>query len=87
MRCKSEVAQLCLTLCDPMDCSLLCSSIHGISQAGVLEWGAIAFSVFPMLGIFKTIIACIRTTNIVIYFLSLLVYEITKEKGKRSAIS
>ena len=41
---ESEVAQSCLTLCDPMDCSLLGSSIHGIFQARVLEWVAIAFS-------------------------------------------
>ena len=41
---ESEVAQLCLTLSDPMDCSLPGSSIHGIFQATVLEWGAIAFS-------------------------------------------
>ena len=36
--------QSCPTLCDPMDCSLPGSSIHGIFQATVLEWGAIAFS-------------------------------------------
>ena len=42
--CESEVAQLCLTLSDPMDSSLPGSSIHGIFQARVLEWGAIAFS-------------------------------------------
>ena len=36
--------QLCPTLCNPMDCSLPGSSIHGIFQAGVLEWDAIAFS-------------------------------------------
>ena len=41
----SEVAQSGPTLCDPMDCSLAGSSIHGIFQARVLEWGAIAFSV------------------------------------------
>ena len=41
---ESEVAQSCLTLCDPMDCSLPGSSSHGIFQARVLEWGAIAFS-------------------------------------------
>ena len=41
---ESEVAQSCPTLSDPMDCSLLGSSIHGIFQARVLEWGAIAFS-------------------------------------------
>ena len=40
----SEVAQSCPTLCDPMDCSLPGSSIHGILQARVLEWVAIAFS-------------------------------------------
>ena len=42
---ESEVPQLCLTLRDPMDCSLLGSSVHGIFQARVLEWVAIAFSV------------------------------------------
>ena len=41
---ESEVAQSCPTLSDPTDCSLLGSSIHGIFQARVLEWGAIAFS-------------------------------------------
>ena len=45
VKSESEVAQLCPTLSDPMDCSSLPgSSIHGISQARVLEWGAIAFS-------------------------------------------
>ena len=44
VKSESEVAQLCLTLSDPMDCSLPGSSIHGISQARVLEWVAIAFS-------------------------------------------
>ena len=41
---ESEKWKSCLTLCDPMDCSLPGSSIHGIFQARVLEWGAIAFS-------------------------------------------
>ena len=41
---ESEVAQSCLTLCDPMNCSLPGPSIHGIFQARVLEWEAIAFS-------------------------------------------
>ena len=40
----SEIVQSCPTLRDPMDCSLPGSSIHGIFQARVLEWGAIAFS-------------------------------------------
>ena len=43
----SEVAQLCLTLCDPMDCSLPGSSLHGIFQARILEWVAISFSRRP----------------------------------------
>ena len=41
---ESEVAQSCPTRSDPMDCSLPGSSVHGIFQARVLEWGAIAFS-------------------------------------------
>ena len=44
VKSESEVAQSCPTLCDPMGCSLPGSSIHGIFQARVLEWGAIAFS-------------------------------------------
>ena len=40
---ESEVAQLCPTLCDPMDCNLLGSSVHEIFQARVLEWVAISF--------------------------------------------
>ena len=44
MKSESEVAQSCLTLSDPMDCSLPGSSVHGIFQARVLEWGAIVFS-------------------------------------------
>ena len=43
VKSESEVAQSCPTLSDPMDCSLPGSSIHGIFQARVLEWGAIAF--------------------------------------------
>ena len=44
VKSESEVAQLCLTLSNPMDCSLPGSSVHGIFQAGVLEWGAIVSS-------------------------------------------
>ena len=44
VKSESEVAQLCPTPSDPMDCSLPGSSIHGILQARVLEWGVIAFS-------------------------------------------
>ena len=45
VKSESEVAQSCPTLSDPMDCSLPGSSVLGISQARVLEWGAIAFSI------------------------------------------
>ena len=48
VKSESEVAQLCPILSDPMDCSLPRSSVHGIFQARVLEWVAIAFSI-PML--------------------------------------
>ena len=44
VKSESEVAQSCPTLSDPIDCSLPGSSVHGIFQPRVLEWGAIAFS-------------------------------------------
>ena len=44
VKSESEVAQLCPTIRDPMDCTLPGSSVHGIFQARVLEWGAVAFS-------------------------------------------
>ena len=43
-----KVAKLCLTLCDPMDYSLLGSSVHGILQARILAWVAISFSRDPL---------------------------------------
>ena len=55
VKSESEVAQSCLTLHDPMDCSLPGSSIHGIFQARVLEQGAIAFS-FHVLAIVNSAI-------------------------------
>ena len=45
VKSESEVTQSCPTLSDSMDCSLPGSSAHGVFQAKVLEWGAIAFSV------------------------------------------
>ena len=45
VKTESEVAQLCPTLRNPLDCSLSGSSVHGIFQARVLEWGAITISV------------------------------------------
>ena len=44
VKSEGEVTQSCPTLRNPMDCSLPDSSVHGIFQARVLEWGAIAFS-------------------------------------------
>ena len=47
VKSESEVTQSCPTLSDPMDCSLPGSSANGIFQARVLEWGAIAFYIYP----------------------------------------
>ena len=61
---ESEVAQSCPTLSDPMDYSLPGSSIHGIFQARVLEWGAIAFSsIVP-----STMENCKTSTNVHYYY-------------------
>ena len=53
---ESEVGQSCPTLGDPMDCSLLGFSVHGIFQARVLEWDAIAFSGQFLLVRFKDLV-------------------------------
>ena len=68
MKVKSEreVAQLCLTLGDPMDCSLPGSSVHGIFQARVLEWGAIAFSAIVV----QKLLILIRSHLFVFAFIS-----------------
>ena len=50
---ESEVTQSCPTLSNPMDCSLPGSSVHGIFQARVLEWGAIVFSMTNLDSILK----------------------------------
>ena len=54
VKSESEVTQSCPTVRDPMDCSLPGSSVHGIFQARVLEWGAIAFSKWVILAGTKT---------------------------------
>ena len=66
VKSESEVAQSCPTLSDPMDCSPPGSSVHGIFQARVLEWGAIAFSVSHVYASLKEL------------FKSLYVFEIYK---------
>ena len=55
VKSESEVAQLCPTPSDPMDCSPPGSSVHGIFQARVLEWGAIAFSVITVYKVDKSV--------------------------------
>ena len=50
MKVKVLVTQLCLTLCDPMDCSQPGSTIHGIFQARILEWVAISLTLKLLLG-------------------------------------
>ena len=59
VKSESEVAQSCQTLLDPMDHSLPGSSVHGIFQARVLEWGAIAFSI-TLLGRFMCFLVILR---------------------------
>ena len=67
MKVESErqVAQSCLTLSNPMDCSLPGSSIHGIFRATVLEWGAIAFSLWDYVLIFflHILSCCLQCVN------------------------
>ena len=54
LKSKSEVAQSCPTFCNPMDCRLRGSSIHGILQARILEWGVLSFSNIPLkMDVFK----------------------------------
>ena len=60
---ESEVAQSYPTLLDPMDCSPPGSSVHGIFQARVLEWGAIAFSRVIITIFLNSIYACILRIN------------------------
>ena len=55
VKSENEVSQSCLTLSNPMDCSLPGSSIHGIFQARVLEWVAIAFSIDPSLSDYNSL--------------------------------
>ena len=61
VKSESEVTQSCLTLSNPVDYSLPGSSVHGIFQARVLEWGAIAFSEDIFLGIFNFLLKFIKT--------------------------
>ena len=71
VKSESEVSQLCPTLSGPMDCSLPGSSIHGIFQARVLEWGVIAFSAYGLYWCTKTgtlLHSCSPFENTVFFF-------------------
>ena len=65
---ESEVTQSCLTLSDPMDCSPPGSSIHGIFQATVLEWGAIAFSLVLLVVAFSLPAYCLLQGSKTFFF-------------------
>ena len=81
VKSESEVAQSCLTLRDPMDCSPPCSSVHKIFQARVLEWGAIAFSETMALLAHKT---CFRSPFIISYSMRTLrtrIWSVTRLGG------
>ena len=74
VKSESEVAQSCPTLSNPMDCSLPGSSIHGIFQARVLEWGAIAFFWDPYnsyVSVLNVVPEVSETVFIYFYFFSL----------------
>ena len=85
VKSENEVAQLCPTLRDPMDCSLPGSSVHGIFQARVLEWGAIAFCDrlskcwlllnvdFSLLHLVKVVRITVITSNI---YMAINVYQV-----------
>src|SRR5574340_56576 len=71
VKSESEVAQSCPTLSDPMDCSLLGSSIHGIFQARVLAFGAIASSaIFPSIRVFSKE-SVLHIINLISYILKI----------------
>ena len=74
VKSESEVAQSCPTLSDPMDSSLQGSSVHGIFQAKVLEWSAIAFSVFKDMGqLLRTLSLNLSLANIFHHWIQVLI--------------
>ena len=64
MKSESEVAQSCVNLSDPMDCSLSGSSVHGIFQARVLEWVTSAFSVKLLQPLYITLQQFLKRTSL-----------------------
>ena len=84
VKSESEVAQSCPTLSNPMDCSLLGSSIHGIFQARVLEWGAIAFSALVCLTLSQTHWSLIITEYVPSLFLGSLDTDLGTDLSSRN---
>ena len=80
VKTESEVTQSCLTLSDPMDCSPPGSSIHGIFQARVLEWGATAFSATPS-NMVLNLVLCLLFVIFVNYACSILVIHQNSESS------
>ena len=76
MSCESEVAQLCPTLCDPMDSSLPGSAFRGIFQARILEWAAISFSRGSSQTRDGTWVSCIASGHI---------YSLESDSGERGS--
>ena len=74
VKSESEVAQSCLTLSDPMDCSLPGSSTHGIFQARVLEWVAIAFSLYKRVCVCVCVCVCTQCVCMYIYTLTHMIH-------------
>ena len=77
VKSESEVAQSCPTLSDPMDCSLPGSSVHGIFQARVLEWGAIALSMQLCSPFLKVVSYPFPARGVLCYFARICVYVYT----------
>ena len=75
VKSESEVTQSCPTLSDPMDCSLPGSSIHGIFQARVLEWGAISLKIITKNKVGRITLPGIKATWCTILFFIIGVYS------------
>ena len=69
VKSESEVTQSYLTLSDPMECSLPGSSIHGIFQARVLEWGAISFSVQLFRSVFLNFKIFVKISSFLLFLI------------------
>ena len=74
VKIESKVTKLCPTLSDPTDCSLPGSSVHGIFQARILEWAAIAFS---------RIYVCIELIHFVVQHCKVIYLNLKKERKKK----